>query len=115
MKNRRVLLSFYLKKPATICFAINIFVIIVIFLFSSKLPPIVPLFYGQPQGEEQLANNTLLTLPAILANIFILVNFIIEKTVQDNFLHKVLVGLMVGCTVLSTITIVKIILLVGNL
>ncbi len=119
MKNARVLhknaIFTHLKNPVVSCFFVNLLVILLILLLSSKLPPVVPLLYGQPQGDEQLATKYFLLLPAIIASGFVLLNFSLGKLMNDAFLNKVLIALMIGATILSTITTVKIFLLVGNL
>lgn len=107
-------LNLYLKKPAVLCLSVNILVAIGVLLLSSKLPPVVPLFYGKPFGEEQLVSRSFIILPPLIASIFILINMSLGKIVKDKFLQNILLALILGCTLLSTITVIKVILLIGN-
>ncbi len=94
---------------------INLLLIILIVFARRFLPPVVPLFYGQPQGREQLAKSTFLVIPPLIALLVVAINTSIIFFMKNKFLQKVLLGLAIMTTVLSTITIVKIIFLVGNL
>lgn len=110
-------LSKIFTNPQTVviivCVAINLLVILWVGLSQNSLPPEVPLFYGMPMGEEQLASSSLLVLPAVIALILIAINFLLLKVSRDQFLQNVLVSTMVVITALSSITITKIVLLVG--
>jgi hypothetical protein len=93
--------------------ALNVVVAIAIFLLKGFLPPVVPLFYGLPIGADQLVPTLgILTAPA--AGIVIsVVNIIISHLTNDLFLKKALVISSIFVTILITITITKIVLLVG--
>lgn len=94
----------------------NTVIITLVLLFLHRLPPQVPLFYGAPSGEDQLANNILLILPNSLAAVFNLINILLLKiTNSDNFLKKTITGIGIITTALATITVIKIIFLVGNI
>lgn len=80
---------------------------------QSALPPVVPLFYGLPAGEEQLAQTALLAIPAVIALLLIASNFLLLRVSRDKFLQNVLLSTMVVITALSTITIAEIIFLIG--
>ncbi len=93
---------------------VNLLVILGILLLQSHLPPVVPLFYGLPYGDEQLANTWALIIPPLVALAFIGANIFISKTSKEEFIKQILVGLTIATTALSTITVVRIILLVGQ-
>lgn len=85
-----------------------------VFLLRDSLPPQVPLFYGQAEGETQLAPWWMLTLPSFTSVSISLLNFILAVFVSDEFLKKVLLVTSVACAFFAIITTVKIIFLVGS-
>jgi len=93
---------------------VNILALISVFFLKSFLPPVVPLFYGKPYGADQLAPQNFLLLAPFIALVICLVTTTINFIIKDEFLQKVLVGLMVICTVLALVTLLKIIFLVGS-
>lgn len=115
--SHKMKLSNHITNPrnATViaCVVINLLIIVWIFISQAHLPPEVPLFYGLPSGEEQLSQSPLLILPPIISLILIGLNFLLIRTTKDKFLQNVLLSTMVVITALSTITIAKIIFLVG--
>jgi len=94
--------------------SVNILVLLFTLLVQRNLPPIVPLFYGLPTGEEELAQKIFLVIPSLVSLLIILVNVTLIKYAKDSFLPKVLVGLIIGSTILGAITTIKIIFLVGS-
>ena len=106
-----------IKLPKVILFSIllNILVVMLIFILKNKIPPEVPLFYGRPQTEKQLASSLMLSFPPLLSLAFCIINLLISKLIKDEFPQKVLMGISILVTVLSTITVIKIITLVGNI
>lgn len=84
-------------------------------LFKSILPPQVPLFYGEPEGNQQLAQSWLLILPSLISLVIIFVNYFLSLTVKEDFLKKALILSGIAATFFSAITTIKIILLVGSL
>jgi len=95
-------------------FLTNLFVILMVILLQGHFPPVVPLFYGKPQGEEQLVQSILLILPPLISILIITLNTILLSFLKNKFLQKILFGLIITITVLSTITVIEIILLVGS-
>ena len=93
----------------------NLLVSLLVIFLQKYLPPIIPLFYGKPRGGEQLAPSSFLLLPPGISILIILVNSLLMVFQKNEFLQKVLLGLMLGITLLSTITVIKILLLVGSL
>lgn len=86
---------------------------LLLLLIRSVLPPIVPLFYGRPAGEAQLGSSLeLLIIPGI-SILITFINFFISLKVRDNFLKKVLVTGTLAVSILTTLTLAKIVFLVG--
>lgn len=96
-------------------FAVNLLLIILVLVFRSQLPPVVPLFYGQPSGAEQLANRHFLALPPTIAMFVCIINTVVNYYIKDEFIKKIFLGGMIVATLFSLITIVKIFFLVGNI
>jgi hypothetical protein len=93
---------------------INTLIIALILYLRKSLPPVVPLYYGKPAGEEQLGSSLSLLLPPAISIILTIINSIFAKLTSDPFLQQVLIGLTIVVSVLSTITVLKIIFLVGS-
>jgi len=91
---------------------VNVILILAVLLLMNRLPPVVPLFYGLPYGEEQLASKWSLIIPPIVALAFLGVNVFVTRTTKDDFIRQILTGLTVVTTALSTITVIRIILLI---
>lgn len=87
--------------------------IIGIVLTKSLLPPVVPLFYGKPVGAEQLAKQMFMIMVPGVSILISIVNIFISKTLEDEFLKKILAISSFVIALMSMITITKIILLVG--
>lgn len=88
---------------------------VVITILFSKLPPQVPLYYGLPEGEAQLAPALALILPSLVSIATSIVNIMTCFFIEDEFLKKVLILTSIGVTFFATITTIRIILLVGNI
>jgi len=96
-------------------FVVNVLTICLVLLFrKSHLPPVVPLYYGLPEGDGQIAPSIYLTIPSIIALGIILINSLITSLLKDDFLKKTLIIASLGTTFFSVITIIKIIFLVGS-
>lgn len=80
---------------------------------KSFLPPVVPLFYGQAEGERIIAPMLgLLIIPA--TSLFITaINTILSLFSKDIFLKKTLILGAFFISILLSISLVKIIFLVG--
>ena len=94
---------------------VNLLAVLLILVLKNLLPPIIPLFYGRPYGAEQLAAQGSLVIPPLVAFAVCVVNIAISLSVSDEFLDKVLFGGMFVSTLLSLVTVAKIIFLVGNI
>lgn len=92
---------------------LNVIAAIGIVLFKGFLPPLVPLFYGRPTGEAQLTSSLGLLIAPITSLVITIVNFLLVIWVKDDFLKKILAISAVLVSILTAITIIKIVLLVG--
>lgn len=105
----------YSNKIVLICLVTNALVVTLVLIFQKNLPPVVPLFYGLPQSEAQLAPSYALSLPPLISLIIVGVNTLIGKLLKNSFLQNVLIALIIATTAFSTITVVKIFFLVGQI
>lgn len=92
---------------------IAVTILFVVFL-QNFLPPQIPLFYGLPKGEEQLASTLSLLIPSLATLAIAVLNFSLALILEEDFIQKALVYTVIICLFFSTITTLKIILLVGN-
>lgn len=111
---KQILASIPYKNWSLNALLFNFLLVGLILLLGKHIPPKVPLFYGKPYGSEQLADQKLLLLPPLLAAGISAVNTSINTLVDDDFLRKVMLGSIAACTTLGTITVIKIIFLVGS-
>lgn len=101
------------KTQLYLSLAINVITIASIAFSRQLLPPVVPLFYGQPEGQMQLIATWGLLLAPGLAILIMIVNTILTTLIKDEFLKKVLMFSSLFVSLLSAITVLKIIFLVG--
>ena len=94
--------------------AINIISLLSVFLVQGALPPVIPLLYGLPKGENQLVPKILLVVPFCTAALITLINIVLIKISQDNFSQKALLYLSVSVNILALFTVFKIVNLVGS-
>jgi hypothetical protein len=92
---------------------IEAFLALSIILLKNFLPPLVPLFYGLPAGEEQLTSTLGLLIAPGVSSLMTIVNLCISFWVKDDFIKKILAISTTALALLATITVIKIILLVG--
>ena len=102
------------KNYVSFALTTNLIALILVIIFQRFLPPLVPLFYGLPVGEEQLVPSWVLIVPILVSILIISANVSGSLLVKDEFLKKTLVlgGILIN--VLSIVTTVRIILLVGS-
>lgn len=83
--------------------------------YSFRLPPEVPVFYSRPWGKDQLANQTWLFLPPLASMAIFLVNFAWARffAKENEFLSKLLIFGGFVVIILSSLTLIRILLLVG--
>lgn len=103
-----------LKKVILASLIINVSILILSLVAQIILPPIVPIFFGLPQTEEQLAPSIFIGLPQIISIIFILVNTLISTNIDGQYVKKTLAFSSFSLTILSTIATLKVIFLVGT-
>lgn len=96
-------------KSMIIMLFINVLVIVLIIVFRKKLPPQVPIFYGLPRGEVQLAPPISLVYPLVLSSLFLVVNSIFASLSKSQFSKKVFVVGGVFISILALITVIRII------
>jgi len=84
-----------------------------IILLRDFLPPLVPLFYGRPAGEAQLTGTFGLLIAPGVSFLITVINLGISLLVENNFLKRILAISTIVISVLTTITVAKIIFLVG--
>lgn len=93
---------------------IDLLTAVFVLFAQNRLPPQVPLFYGLPLGEDQLAKPIFLLVPAILSCLIILANLLLAHLVKDDFLKKAFAVASFASAIFAAITTCKIIFLVGN-
>lgn len=103
-----------LKKIFIISFSISALALILALFAQPFLPPQVPLFYGLPDGGEQLSSRLGLVIPGIVSLLIFTVNLILVKTLNDDFLKKIPATIALVASFFAIITTFKIIFLVGS-
>lgn len=101
-------------KLLYISFIANFLTILLLFIFRENIPPEIPLFYGYPEGENQLAQKSSLALPSLISIMVIITNSSIAFFTKDEFIKKTLVIASFAVTFLSLVTTIKIAFLVGS-
>ena len=92
----------------------NILVLIFLIVSGGNIPPEVPLYYGLPEGESQLAQKGSLFIPTLISIVFILINSLFAYFSKDDYMKKTLVIGSFAITFLSVVTTIKIAFLVGS-
>ncbi|MEJ2348003.1 MAG: hypothetical protein P8Y17_02260 [Patescibacteria group bacterium] len=93
---------------------INILIIALVVLVQIFLPPQIPLFYGLPEGEAQLAPSLSLIIPSLVSLVIMITNITISYFLKDEILKKFLITTAIGVSIFSIVTTIKIVLLVGS-
>ncbi len=102
-----------LKNYIYLAMAINTLTLVFIFLAKNLLPPEVPLFYGNALGEAQLVKTLSLTIAPGASILILFINIFLSNIIEEVFLKKILIISSFFVSILSSITIFRIILLVG--
>ena len=92
-----------------IMLSVNVLVITLLIIFLKKLPPQVPLFYGLPRGEVQLAPPISLVYPLVLSSLFLVINSVFATLSKSPFSKKVFVVGGIFISILALITVIRII------
>ena len=93
--------------------ALDLVTLLTVFLVKGNLPPVVPLFYGRPVGSGQLISAYGLLIAPITAAAVTAINIYLASFIKDEFIKKIFSVASFFVSVLTTITIIKIVLLVG--
>lgn len=93
--------------------ALILFTSLSVVVLKSLLPPVVPLFYGRATGETQLVPAFALLIAPGFSLLFTLINLGLVFLSNDLFLKKILILGAFAVSLLSSITVFKIIFLVG--
>lgn len=104
-----------LKKNYIFSILLSIFIVACGLLAQLILPPEIPLFYGQPQNEEQLAKSIFIILPSVVSLFIAILNAYISTLIESTYLKKVLSLISISISILAAVTTFKIIFLVGNI
>ncbi len=102
------------KEVFFIFFGVSFVGMVLVVLLLGNLPPVVPLLYGLPKGEDQLVPKIALIVPLLIAQVITVINMVLVKHTKDHFSQRALVYLVVAVNSLAIITVVKIVLLVGS-
>jgi len=94
-------------------FIINVAVVLSLVMLQRFLPPLAPLFYGKPVGEGQLTKTIGLIIAPGASLLITALNLCLSLWVKDIFFKKLLAISAIIISVLTAITIVKIVFLVG--
>lgn len=103
-----------LKRFYVAAFFLSLGIIIVGLISKFILPPEIPLFYGLPQSSKQLSTSIFLFIPSLISIFFTIINAYISTFIDNNYLKKVFAFSSVLVSVLSAITTLKIVFLVGG-
>lgn len=92
---------------------INLINIISVLVLQNNLPPQVPLLYGFTESEQQLTTSMGLIIPGAYSLSLVAINLMLSIFLNNDHLKKVLNFTSFTISLLSAITVAKIILLVG--
>lgn len=87
--------------------------ILAILILKNYLPPVVPFFYGLPVGSSQLVPTLGMLLAPGVNILIILLNIVLSNFSKDVFFKRTLIISGFFVSMLTTITVFKIIVLVG--
>lgn len=94
-------------------FALSAVSIIAILGLLNYLPPIVPFLYGLPAGSDQLISSLGLLIAPSINILIIVLNIVLASFSKDLFFKRTLIVSGLFVSILTTITVLKIIFLVG--
>lgn len=103
-----------LIKLLYVSIGISVLNLIIVLAAQRFLPPVVPLYYGLAEGEQQLGASNELFIAPVLAFGIIIINYAIASFIYNEFVKQALVIIALSTSVLLLITSVKIIFLVGS-
>lgn len=111
LKDLHLVMENYLVATLALC----IFTLAISLIAQKFLPPYIPLFYGLPEGEEQLAPSLALLLPGAFASLLLAINVGLSAYIKNDFIKKSLVLTSLVVSVFAAVATLKIIFLVGSL
>jgi len=91
----------------------NTLVVLFILVLKSFLPPVVPLFYGRPTGEAQLTTYLGLYIAPGVSFLITAVNMFLNLWLEEDYIKRLLAIFSVSVSVLTAITVLKIVFLIG--
>lgn len=92
---------------------INIVSVLAFIFLKRLLPPVAPLLYGRPSGAGQLLPALGLLVAPSLSICLIIINGAVANFTDDSFSKKLLVASAFMVSLLTTITVFKVIFLIG--
>lgn len=92
---------------------LNVIAIFAVLFFKKSLPAEVPLFYGLPEGEDQLTKSNYLIIAPTLSFAILGLNLILTSIVKGGLLKKMLVTAGFFVSLFSFITLTQIFFLIG--
>lgn len=101
------------KNFIFLAFGISLLTILSVLGLKSFLPPEVPLFYGRPVGEAQLTKTLGLAIAPAISILILAVNTIISIMTPDILTKKILIISSFVISLITSITVIRIILLVA--
>lgn len=104
-----------LKKFYIVSFFVGVITSVIALLAKLILPPEIPLFYGLPQTGQRVTTSIYLVLPPLISVVLTVINAYISMFTESTYLKKVLAFSTIVVSSLVSITVIKIILLVGNI
>lgn len=93
---------------------INVLIITAVLILKPNLPPKVPLYYGLPEGGNQIGTSDELIIPSMMSLLVIMINISIASIIKNEFLKRTLIIVSLVITLLSVITTLEIAFLVGS-
>lgn len=102
------------KKIIRINLGFLFFLMLIFGIFWFNLPPLAPLFYSRAWGEEQLAPNLWFLLLLGFSFLFLVINLRLASIFvkREKLLAYVLIWTSLILTILTSVTLVRIFLLV---
>jgi len=102
-------------KQIIYCLVINLTMILLAAFSILLLPPEIPLYYGLPEGSDQLVRSWAIIIPNLTSLTIMFVNSIFAMNTKDEYLKKVIVLAGFTATFFAIITVLKIFFLVGRI
>lgn len=92
---------------------LNVSTVLILLGIQNIIPPVAPLLYGRPEGAGQLVPSMWLIIAPLVSIFLSVLNTLLIKLVKDRFIQQILVISAFLISLLTTITVLKIVFLVG--